>query len=860
MLTYSTDFKGQASGVGAAITSNTLSVATGNLLTVVLSANDNDSQTAFTISNNGTAISWAQVVQTNTTSNCRQTLWQGVAGATPPTTVTVTTTAGTATTAAKTLFVAVHSGQHATDPVPSGNVYSGTGGTDITQSITPTTSGSCLWMVASDWIPTNSFAAAANCTLEATAYSDSDLTSVPIRPTTQPRTDTTSFTIGETDTGGKIAWVAWEVQAAASAGPNPGPASLTITGFAPTVTNSSASNSYGTSARLPATATTTAANPATFSINCPNGTTVLWLGIVVAGTTARSGGAPTYNGITMSAGSPKTNAGGTPEENAETWYLINPPTGSSFTISVPNSGTLAMTMIAATAAATSGFSTVPAGSSVQTQGNSTNPSTTGPTGVSGDITFAIVGNGATTWNPSARSGTQIYDWDAGTWGLGAQYFNETSTSGSTVSWTFGTSEDWIIEANRFTTIVANPNISVGVGELTVTGFAPTVTALSGTNVAPGAGTLTLSGFSPTANVKYSASPGVGALSITGFAPTANVKQSAAPGVGALTITGFAPTANLKQSAAPGVGALSIAGFAPIANLKQSAAPGFADLTIEGQVPSVTITLPGNVSPGVAALTVDAFAPTVRLTQSAQPGVASLSITATAPTANLSQSAAPGVASLSITAAAPTANLKQSVAPGAGALSVVGFAPSVTVALSGTVQPGAAALDLTSFAPTANLKQSAQPGASAITITGFAPSARVTLSAQPGAAAIVVTGQSPTVSVTAGQTVSAGASALSITGFAPTANLKQSARPGYADILVQGFAPTAQVYDPSVISIGAAALTITAYPPALAYHDLTREDNVAHRIEAEPRVRRAAAAARARAASAAARVRHNIGTH
>lgn len=44
------------------------------------------------------------------------------------------------------------------------------------------------------------------------------MTNCIIRPTTQPRTDANAFTLGETDTSGDIAYVIWEVQAAASSG------------------------------------------------------------------------------------------------------------------------------------------------------------------------------------------------------------------------------------------------------------------------------------------------------------------------------------------------------------------------------------------------------------------------------------------------------------------------------------------------------------------------------------------------------------------------------------------------------------------------------------------------------------------
>jgi hypothetical protein len=116
------------------------------------------------------------------------------------------------------LFVVVNTGQHATTPLPAGNLFSGTSGTAVTQSITPTSVGSCLWMVVGDWNATDTFAAAANCTLQATRHHVAlEQTVVPIRPITQPRTDTSAFSIGETDTGGTIAWIAFEVQAAAGA-------------------------------------------------------------------------------------------------------------------------------------------------------------------------------------------------------------------------------------------------------------------------------------------------------------------------------------------------------------------------------------------------------------------------------------------------------------------------------------------------------------------------------------------------------------------------------------------------------------------------------------------------------------------
>jgi hypothetical protein len=204
---------------------------------------------------------------------------------------------------------------------------------------------------------------------------------------------------------------------------------------------------YGTKARLPATATVTAANPATFTINCPENTGVLWLWIHVRTTTARSGGTPTYNGVAMTAGNAKANHGGTAEANGETWYMLNPPTGSAYTISVPNAGVLNMALIAATATKSASSKAVARENYVSTPGNSTNPSATTPSLSNTCIVFAGVGNGATTWAPSGRTGTQIYDWDTGTTGHGAQY--RSGSGALAMGWTFGTSEDWLVQADAF---------------------------------------------------------------------------------------------------------------------------------------------------------------------------------------------------------------------------------------------------------------------------------------------------------------------------------------------------------------------------------------------------------------------------
>jgi len=182
-------------------------------------------------------------------------------------------------------------------------------------------------------------------------------------------------------------------------------------------------------------------NPYTFSYTCGAGTTLFVLSIVVGGTTARTGGAPTYDGNTMTQADQTRQS---TETFAELWYLLNPPTGSSLTVSIPNTGAVYLSPVASSYKAASGYSSALRTANGGT-GTSTNP--TGPTltGLaSGDVIIAVVGTGANSWNPSGRTGTQLYDRDDGNYGNGAQYLIKTDSADVAMSWTFGTSDDWAI--------------------------------------------------------------------------------------------------------------------------------------------------------------------------------------------------------------------------------------------------------------------------------------------------------------------------------------------------------------------------------------------------------------------------------
>lgn len=187
--------------------------------------------------------------------------------------------------------------------------------------------------------------------------------------------------------------------------------------------------------------TSATGNPTTFSKTVLQGENLLIVMLKVNGGTNRAGGSLTYGSQTMSQANSTQKAAASPEASTELWYLINPTVGTA-TLTIPNTGGLTIFRVVASGRCSGTPYLVGANGS---NGTSTNPSAGSVTLPDyGNILFATVCSGATTWAPSARSGTQIQDTDDGAHGGGTQYLISTNPvpAGQTMSWTFGTSDDW----------------------------------------------------------------------------------------------------------------------------------------------------------------------------------------------------------------------------------------------------------------------------------------------------------------------------------------------------------------------------------------------------------------------------------
>lgn len=214
-LTFVEDYATQGLGVSATISISSSDWKLGDLISVVVNFASSASVTAESISNDGTPIDWLSVETAAGVANCRLTLFLGVVkGPVAPTQISVTATAGALLTCRKALFVAAHRGFFSNNPATMAqNVWIGTGGADVTQEIPASGHGSCFWFVCGDTSATNTFGPAANCDLLHT-FDNASFTGAVIAPTQHPLQSGNAFMIGESDTGARVAWIAFEIRAA----------------------------------------------------------------------------------------------------------------------------------------------------------------------------------------------------------------------------------------------------------------------------------------------------------------------------------------------------------------------------------------------------------------------------------------------------------------------------------------------------------------------------------------------------------------------------------------------------------------------------------------------------------------------
>lgn len=206
------------------------------------------------------------------------------------------------------------------------------------------------------------------------------------------------------------------------------------------------------------------------------------------------------------------------------------------------------------------------------------------------------------------------------------------------------------------------NVAAGLGEVTITGFAPTVVATDHKNVLAGLGEISLTGFAPTVSVtdNKNVQADTGAVSLTGFEPTVSVTSNLniTTDTGGLTLTGFEPTviASDHKNVLPGTGELTFNGFAPTIETPVNITTSTGEISFTGYEPTVSTGSNTEVQAGTGELVLNGFAPTIETP---------LNILA-------------NTGELTFSGFSPTIETPRNINTGLGEIVFEGFAPTVSI--------------------------------------------------------------------------------------------------------------------------------------------------------------------------------------
>lgn len=189
--------------------------------------------------------------------------------------------------------------------------------------------------------------------------------------------------------------------------------------------------------------TTGAGNPINIPYTAGQGTTLIIVGIVIAGNVQRAGGAPTFSGVTMTQVDSTRVA---TETNCEMWYLTNPNVAAGTVLSIPNTGTLTCHVITSSYIASPGKTSILDVSTGNT-GAGANPSSSVTTTANGCVVVDILGHG----DPNIPTGNNqilLYSTDDGAYSDNAQYALQAAAGLISMSWTVP-ADDWCMVVGAF---------------------------------------------------------------------------------------------------------------------------------------------------------------------------------------------------------------------------------------------------------------------------------------------------------------------------------------------------------------------------------------------------------------------------
>lgn len=333
--------------------------------------------------------------------------------------------------------------------------------------------------------------------------------------------------------------------------------------------------------------------------------------------------------------------------------------------------------------------------------------------------------------------------------------------------------------------------AAGLGQVTATGFIPTVTATNNQLVTAGLGEVTANGFDPvvaTTN-NQNIQIGLGEVIATGFEPTATAtdNQNIQTDVGVLSVTGFSPivTASDNQKAQTDVGVLTLTGYLPtvVASDNQVVQTDVGLVIATGYLPSVVATDNTEADTFTGVLTLNGFAPSLKSTIRTDVG------------------------QLQIQGYEVT--IGTYVHPIHGDLLIVGFIPTVDVSGGGsvTITTNVGQCVVNGYQPT--IKTTITTDFGELVVSGFEPTIKSPIS--PNVGQLVVVGLSPVVLTP--RLVVTETGQLSVNGYEANITINVNVLSQKGDILVDGFAP--DITAPALVLPGFGQLIFVGFAPKIS---------------------------------------------
>jgi hypothetical protein len=170
-------------------------------------------------------------------------------------------------------------------------------------------------------------------------------------------------------------------------------------------------------------------NPQAMNYTCGASATLLIVGLIYANG-VRTGNV-TYNGVALTQADQTRYGSSGPEARCELWYMIDPPVGSAYEVSIPNPNSLNLEAHISSYCSEVGCKTVFHAAS----GNVTSYTLGGSVATTEIcLTVAVGAGGFDTFVPTSISGTILYGSDNGTWGGGSQYKINTTSGNMSLYW------------------------------------------------------------------------------------------------------------------------------------------------------------------------------------------------------------------------------------------------------------------------------------------------------------------------------------------------------------------------------------------------------------------------------------------